>query len=378
MTGRPEFVFAALGGVGEIGMNLGLYGFGPPNDRRWIAVDCGVTFAGPDLPGVDLILPDIAFLEAERERLLGIIITHAHEDHYGALATLWPRLRVPVYASAFAAGLLAAKHNADAGVPVPVKIVRPGRRVTLGPFEIEFIAMAHSIPESMALAIRTPLGTAVHSGDWKIDADPQVGPPTDAEALRALGEEGVLALICDSTNAARAGRSPSEGEVAREIAALMKEAPGRVAFTLFSSNVARLRAIAMAAAASGREIIATGRSIRRVIEVATELGYLADAPPFREADILPSLPARNAAIILSGSQGEPRAALNRVAAGEDRHVKLGPGDTMVFSSRTIPGNERPVIDIVNRLVGLGVTIVTDHDRIVHASGHPRRDELVDL
>ncbi len=379
MGGHDEFVFAPLGGVGEIGMNLAVYGFGPASDRRWLAVDCGVTFAGPDLPGIDLIYPDITFLEKIGARLLGIVITHAHEDHYGALAALWPRLRAPVFASPFTAGLLAAKRGAEAAVSeMRVELVGAGHRWSVGPFDIECIAMAHSIPESMALAIRTPLGTALHSGDWKLDDAPQIGPPTDEQRLRAIGEEGVLALISDSTNAGRSGRSPSEGEVAEELASVIAGATGKVAFTLFSSNVARLRSIALAARAAGREVIVTGRAIRRVIDVATELGYLAGAPPFREVEDLAHLPAANSVLIMSGSQGEPRAALARVARGEDRRVKLRPGDIMVFSSRTIPGNERPVIDIINRLVRSGVKVITDRDRLVHASGHPRRDELMDL
>jgi ribonuclease J len=376
MAGRDELVFAALGGVGEIGMNLGLYGFGPPNDRRWIAVDCGVTFPGPDLPGIELVYPDIGYLEKLGPRLLAFVITHGHEDHYGALATLWPRLRVPVYASLFVEGLLKARHGVEAVAPdMRVNRISAGHRWTIGPFDIECVAMAHSIPEAMALAIRTPLGTVIHTGDWKLDDAPVVGPPTDAERLKAIGEDGVLALICDSTNAIRDGQSPSEGAVAEEIAAVVAEAKGRVAFTLFSSNVARLRSIALAAREAGREIVVTGRAIRGVIEVATELGYLEGTPPFREIDELASLPAGNVVLILSGSQGEARAALARVAAGEDRRVRLGPGDTMVFSSRTIPGNERAVIDIVNQLTRAGVTVVTDRERLVHTSGHPRRSEL---
>jgi ribonuclease J len=379
MAGRDEFVFGALGGVGEIGMNLGVYGFGPRNDRKWLAVDCGVTFAGPDLPGIDLIYPDVSFLEKLGSRLLGIIITHAHEDHYGALSTLWPRLRAPVFLSPFAEGLLRAKHGVEAPLPdMTVTSIGAGRRLSLGPFEVECIAVAHSIPEAMALAIRTPLGLAIHTGDWKLDAEPQIGPPTDVVRLTQLGNEGVLALVCDSTNATRDGRSVSEGDVAREIAKVVAEAKGRVAFTLFSSNAARLRTIAMAARDAGREVVASGRAIRRVVDVATELGYLDGAPPFREIDELAHLPAGNVVIILSGSQGEARAALARVAAGEDRRVRLGPGDVVVFSSRAIPGNERAVFNIINRLVQAGVRVITDHDRLVHASGHPRRDELRDL
>lgn len=379
MADRNELVFAALGGVGEIGMNLGVYGFGSASDRKWIAVDCGVTFAGPDLPGIDLIYPDISFLEELGPRLLGVVITHGHEDHYGALATLWPRFKVPVFASPFVQGLIGARHGAEAAASdMKVETIRAGHRWQTGPFDIECVAVTHSIPEAMSLVIRTPLGTIVHTGDWRLDDDPQAGPPTDEARFREIGDEGVLALVCDSTNATREGRSPSEGAVAKEIAALVAEATGRVAFTLFSSNVGRLRSIAMAAKAADREVVASGRAIRRVIEVATELGYLKGAPPFREIDELDHLPARHVVMILSGSQGETRAALARAAGGDDRRVRLGQGDIMVFSSRTIPGNERAVKRITNQLIRAGVKIVTDQERVIHASGHPRRDELLDL
>ncbi|MHA1559461.1 MAG: ribonuclease J [Alphaproteobacteria bacterium] len=379
MAGRNELVFAALGGVGEIGMNLGLYGFGPASDRKWIAVDCGVTFAGPDLPGIDLIYPDITFLEGLGSRLLGMVITHGHEDHYGALATLWPRIRTPVFASPFVQGLIGARYGAEAAATdMKVETIHAGHRWRTGPFDIECVAVTHSIPEAMSLVIRTPLGTIVHTGDWRLDDDPQAGPPTDEARFREIGDEGVLALVCDSTNATRPGRSPSEGEVAKEIAALVAEATGRVAFTLFSSNVGRLRSIAMAAKAADREVVASGRAIRRVVDVATELGYLKGAPPFREIDELDRLPARHVVMILSGSQGETRAALARAAGGEDRRVRLGQGDVMVFSSRTIPGNERAVQRITNQLIRAGVKIVTDRERVIHASGHPGQDELLDL
>jgi ribonuclease J len=375
-----ELVFVALGGVGEIGMNLAAYGFGPPRNRRWLVVDVGVTFAGPELPGIDLVYPDVRFLEEERRNIAGIVITHAHEDHIGALLQLWPRLGAPVFASPFSASLLAAKRAGEiVAYELPdIELVRPGERRAIGPFDVEFVAVTHSIPEPMALAIRTPLGTVLHSGDWKLDPDPQVGPPTDLARLAEIGREGVLAFICDSTNAIREGDSPSEADVAKEIAALVRDAPGRVAFTLFASNVARLRSIALAARAADREVVVIGRALRRVIDVGVELGYLADLPPFREPEILSHLPAEHVVLILSGSQGEPRAALMRVADGEDRHATLAPGDIVVFSSRAIPGNERPIIDIINKLVRAGVAVITDRDRLVHVSGHPRRGELAEL
>ncbi len=375
-TGQDELVFLPLGGVGEIGMNLGIYGYGPPVARRWLAVDVGVGFAGADLPGVDLVFPDIGFLERNRAGLDGIVITHAHEDHFGALADLWPRLGAPVYASPFTAGLLMAKLASEPGKkPVPIDIVRAGDRRTIGPFDVEFINVAHSIPEPMALAIRTPLGTIVHTGDWKLDPTPGLGAPTDLDRLQAIGDAGVLALVCDSTNAMREGESASEADVARELVTIMREAPARIAFTLFASNVGRIRSIAEAAADAQRQVVVVGRALRRAIEVADELGMLEGLPPFYDTDVLQHLPPEAVVLLLSGSQGEPRAALARVAQGDDRSVSLGRGDTVIFSSRAIPGNERAISDIINRLAAAGVSVITDRDRLVHVSGHPRRGEL---
>jgi ribonuclease J len=376
---NDELVFLPLGGVGEIGMNLGLYGYGPPHNRSWLAVDFGVAFAGPDLPGVDLIFPDISYLEEERSNLNAIVLTHAHEDHFGAIIDLWPRLRVPVYATAFTAGLLNAKLASEPGaVPIPVNIVVPGAPFTVGPFEVEYVNVAHSIPESHALAIRTPLGLVVHSGDWKIDETPVVGPPTDAERLRQIGDEGVLALICDSTNAMRDGKSPSETEVGRELVEIVKAAKNRIAFTTFASNVGRLRSVALAAAAAGRDIVVVGRAMRRVIDVATELGYLAGLPPFLDEEAFAYLPRDRVVLLLTGSQGEPRAALARVAEDDHRNIELVPGDVVVFSSRAIPGNEKAINGIINALVGRGIRVITDRDRLVHVSGHPRREELREM
>lgn len=374
-----ELVFLPLGGVGEIGMNLALYGLGPSDARQWLAVDFGVGFAGDDLPGVDLIMPDIAYLEEERTNLAGIVITHAHEDHFGALLDLWPRLRVPVYATAFTAGLLAAKRAGHPGAPeVPVTIVRPGERRRIGPFEVEFIAVAHSILEPMALAIRSPLGTVVHTGDWKLDPTPVIGPVTDAERFAAIGDEGVLALVCDSTNAMRPGRSPSESEVARELKAVIAEARGRVFFTTFASNIARIRSIAEAAAANDRQVVLVGRALHRACQVAHELGYLDGLQPFLDEESYGYLPRDKVVAIVTGSQGEPRAALARIASDDHKFIGLAPGDTVVFSARPIPGNEKAINGIINQLAELGVDVVTDRERLVHVSGHPRRDELAEM
>lgn len=375
-SGKAELVFLPLGGVGEIGMNLGLYGYGPPDDRTWIAVDFGIAFAGDEAPGAEIIFPDISYLEEERINLAGILITHAHEDHYGALIELWPRLRVPVFATAFTAGLLNAKQMSEPGADtIPVTVVTPGSRFEVGPFDVEYINVAHSIPEANALAIRTPLGLVLHSGDWKLDDTPVVGRPTDVARLKEIGEEGVVALVSDSTNAYREGRSPSEQEVAREIEDVVASARGRVAFTTFSSNVGRIRSIALAAARAGREFVVVGRALRRVIGVAAEQGLLSDLPPIREEEAFRELPRRRVLALLTGSQGEPRAALSRIAADEHRNVTFDKGDLVVFSSRTIPGNEVSVNRIVNALVGRGVRVMTDRDRLVHVSGHPRREEM---
>ena len=374
-----ELVFLPLGGVGEIGMNLALYGLGPATARQWLAVDFGVGFAGEDLPGVDLIMPDIAYLEEERTNCAGIVITHAHEDHFGALLDLWPRLRLPVYASAFTAGLLAAKRAGHPGAPeIPVTIVKPGDRRQIGPFDVEFIAVTHSILEPMALAIRTPLGTVVHTGDWKLDPEPVLGPVTDAKRFAEIGEEGVLALVCDSTNAMRPGRSPSEAEVARELKAIVAEAEGRVAFTTFASNIARIRSIAEAAHAADRQVVLVGRALHRATQVAHELGYLEGLPPFVDEETYGYLPRSKVVAILTGSQGEPRAALARIASDDHKNIALAPGDTVVFSARPIPGNEKAIAGIMNALADQGVNVITDRERLVHVSGHPRRDELAEM
>ncbi|MEA3535228.1 ribonuclease J [Rhizobium sp. CC-YZS058] len=376
MTDKHEFVFLPLGGVGEIGMNLALYGYGPAKNREWIMVDCGVTFPGPDLPGVDLVLPDISFLAKERKNLKGIVITHAHEDHYGALADLWPGLNVPVYASAFTAGMLEAKRNYERSrSEVPITPFKEGDRIQIGPFEVEAVGVNHSIPEPMALVIRTPLGNVVHTGDWKIDLQPSLGPLTDKQRFTEIGDEGVLALMCDSTNAMRDGVSPSEEEVAASLTEVIGKAEGRVAITTFSSNVGRIRSIAKAASAAGREVLLLGSSMKRVVQVARDVGLMDGVAPFIGEDEFGYIPRDKVVVILTGSQGEPRAALAKIARDELRNVAFSAGDTVVFSSRAIPGNEKAINDIKNGLIEQGIHVVTDHEALVHVSGHPRRNEL---
>jgi ribonuclease J len=377
---QQELVFAPLGGVGEIGMNLSIYGLGPEGRRSWLAVDLGVSFASEDqLPGVDLILPDIRYLVAERKNLAGLVLTHAHEDHFGAVLELWPRLKVPIYATPFTAALLAAKRASEPGAPeIPVTVVPLGSRFKAGPFDIELATMAHSIPESNALIIRTPVGNVLHTGDWKIDPTPILGDATDEKKLRALGEEGCLALIGDSTNAVREGRSPSEADVAKTIAELVKTARGRVAVTTFASNVGRLRAVAAAAAAAGRELVVVGRAMDRVIQVARETGYWDDMPDARPVDAYGYLPPNKVVALCTGSQGEPRAALARIAEDQHPDVTFSRGDRVIYSARTIPGNEKAVGRVINGLINQGIEVITDRTHMVHVSGHPRRAELEDL
>lgn len=380
MAKPDELVFAPLGGVGEIGMNLSIYGLGNRQQRSWLAVDLGVSFGDEEhLPGIDLIMPNISFLEKERKNLMGLVLTHAHEDHFGAIIDLWPRLKCPIYATQFSAALFEAKWAAERNAPkIPVTVVPSGGRIDVGPFNVEFIPVAHSIPEAHALAIHTEVGTVLHTGDWKIDPTPTLGRPTDEKRLRELGEEGVLALIGDSTNAVRDGRSPSEAEVARTIIDLVKAAKGRVAVTTFASNVARIKAVADAAKAADREVVVVGRAMERVVQVARETGYLDGVQNFRSPEVYGHLPQDKVLALCTGSQGEPRAALARIANDDHPEITLNRGDSVIFSSRTIPGNEKAVGSIINNLVLQGVEVLTDRDHLVHVSGHPRRDELRDM
>lgn len=375
--GGDELVFVALGGLGEIGMNAYLYGFGPPDARRWLMVDCGITFPEGEFdPGIDVILPDVRFIEENRGDLAGIVLTHAHEDHIGALLELWPRLRAPIYATPFTAGMLRSK-LAEHGGPedLPLNVVALDSRFAVGPFDIELVSLAHSIPEMSALALRTPLGLVFHTGDWKLDATPVIGAPLDETRLERLGKEGVLALVIDSTNAYREGSSPSERDVAKSLAEIVKAAKGRVAITTFSSNVARIKAIADAARAAGRQLVVAGRALHRVIEVAIETGYLPQGMKHLDQDQFSYLNRDEVVLLCTGSQGEPRAALARIAEEEHPDVSLAKGDLVIFSSRTIPGNDKAVGRIQNNLSRIGCDLLTDADALVHVSGHPRRDEL---
>ncbi len=372
-----ELVFLPLGGAGEIGMNLNLYGFGPPGERRWLMVDLGVTFGDAAQPGADVIMPDPAFIAERRERLEGLVLTHAHEDHLGAVPYLWERLQCPVYATPFTRSVLKRKLDEVEVSPEIIEVPMSGR-FTIGPFDLELITLTHSIPEPNAIAIRTALGTVLHTGDWKLDPGPVVGPVADEDALRRVGSEGVLAMVCDSTNVFVPGASGSESGLLASLTGIIGGCEGRVAVTCFSSNVARLETIAAAAAANDRNTGLAGRSLRRFDAAARENGYLASTPAFLAEDEVGFLPRDKAVIICTGSQGDPRAALKRIADGGHAHVTLEEGDTVIFSARVIPGNEAAIARLQNRLTALGVRIVTERDHLVHVSGHPARDELVEM
>ncbi len=367
-----DLAFLPLGGTGEIGMNLNLYRC----NGRWLAVDCGIGFGGSEMPEVEVMMPDPSFIAERRDALVGLVITHAHEDHIGAVAHLWRQLRCPVYATPFAASVLRRKlGEAQLLNEVRIHVIAPGGSFELAPFSLQFISVAHSIPEAQALVIRTPHGVVLHTGDWKLDANPMVGPPTDEAALEALGDAGVLAIVCDSTNALVEGHSGSESDVRRSMAGLIRSLQGRVAVTCFASNVARVETIALAARAAGRSVAMVGRSLRNLDQSARETGYLRGIPEFVPEDQAGTVPDENLLMMVTGSQGEPRSALARIAMDTHPNIAMGPGDTVVFSSRTIPGNERAIGTVQDNLVRRGVRIITAEDHLVHVSGHPARDEL---
>jgi ribonuclease J len=371
-----ELLFVPLGGAGEIGMNLNLYGYGTPGRHRWLMIDLGLTFADHQLPGIDVILPDPTFVIGERERLDGLVLTHAHEDHLGAVAYLWRRLRCPVYGTPFALAMLRRK-LAEAGLDgdVPLRSLAAGENLSIGPFRLELIGLAHSIPEAVGVVVRTPRGTVFHSGDWKLDPEPVVGGRSDEAALRRIGDEGVLALVCDSTNVFEEIASPSEGSLLEPLTEAIRGCVRRAVVTCFSSNIARLVTIARAAAASGRDVVMTGGSLRKNETVARQCGYLAGLPRFLEAEEGNRLPPERMLLVCTGCQGEGGAALSRLAADTHPLLSLSAGDTVIFSSRIIPGNESAVLGLQETLLRRGIGVITQRDTHVHVSGHPARPEL---
>ncbi len=369
-----ELLFVPLGGAGEIGLNLNLYGL----DGRWLMVDLGISFADETLPGVEIVLPDPRFIEAQSEDLCGLVLTHAHEDHFGAIPYLWPRLRCPIWCTRFTAVVLRRKLEESRLKGVPINIVAPGERFRVGPFDCALIQVTHSIPEAHALALRTPLGNVLHTGDWKLDPAPLVGPLTGSDALEAFGHEGVLAMVADSTNILNPGTSGSEAEVRDSLMELIGRQTHRVVLTTFASNIARLSTALAVGQKTGREVAAVGRSMRRMIEAAREVGYLRDVPDLLDERTASELPRDKVLWLATGCQGEPRAALTRIAAGQHPTLALEPGDVVIFSSKIIPGNERTLYNLHNALVRAGVEVITEEDHFVHVSGHPCRDEVAQM
>ena len=376
---NSDLVFLPLGGTGEIGMNCNLYGYGERGKRDWIMVDLGVTFGRQDEPGIELITPDISFIEQHRDRLHGLLLTHGHEDHIGAVGHLWPRLKCPIYATPFTAALVKSK-LAEQGLLEQVKlnIIEPDAHIDVGPFSIDYICLTHSIAEPSAMAIEVNGHRALHTGDWKIDPDPVIGRLTEVERLKALGDEGIDAIICDSTNVLSPGRSGSEAEVGAMLEEVVAESTGRVIITTFASNVARLTSIAQVAVRTGRHLCLAGRGMHKIYKAARETGYLTQFPELIEDSDAGYLPPEKLLICCTGSQGEANAALGRMASGHHPHLTLEAGDRVIFSSKMIPGNEKDILNLQNRLAALDVEIISPNGTDIHVSGHPCRDELEDM
>lgn len=372
---NDELVFLPLGGSGEVGMNLNCYGYGPESDRHWMLVDVGVTFGDSSTPGVDIIVPDPSFLAGEDIR--GIVLTHAHEDHIGALPWLWDRLKAPLYATPFTAFLIREKLRDRGLQDVKIHEVPVGGSIDLGPFQVEVIRMTHSIAEPTGLAIRTPLGTVFHTGDWKLDPRPVIGEPTDVEAITRLGDQGLLAMVCDSTNVFVEGEAGSETKAQEGLVDLIGALKtGRIAVGCFASNVARMVSVMKAAEKAGRRVALAGRSMHRITAAAKHVGLFPEVDRILSEEEARVWPADEILYLCTGSQGEDRAALSRIANGTHPFIKLGLGDHCIFSSRVIPGNELAIADLQDRLADRGVRLYTEKDHpSIHVSGHPCRDEM---
>ncbi len=379
MSKNSRLVFLPLGGTGEIGMNMNLYGFGNEiDDMKWLIVDVGITFGDDTTPGVDVILPDHEFIKERKENLQGIIITHAHEDHVGGLAYLWPDLKCPIYATAFTASIIRLKFE-ERGINIEDKlnIVDLSSEIQIKPFDIKFQTLTHSIPEPNSLFIKTKLGTIYHTGDWKIDDNPIVGESIDFNKLKENSEE-VLAMVCDSTNVLTSGRSGSESMVRGNLAGVIKKLKNRVFVTSFASNVARLETIAAAAKESGRSLVVLGRSMHRMISVARQNGILKDIDVVLSEKDAAKKKKHEVLYLCTGSQGEPRGAMMRISNQDFPHIDIDQDDCVIFSSKIIPGNEKKIFKLFNRLSELGAEVITEYDEDIHVSGHPCLDEMVDM
>jgi ribonuclease J len=369
---KDDWLFVPLGGSGEIGMNLNAYSY----QGKWVIVDCGAGFADETLPGVDMLVPDVDFLSQRQGDLLGIVLTHAHEDHVGAIQHVWPELRCPIYATPFTAHFLRARLAYTAfGQDVPIHIIDPKEILRLGPFSFDCVSLNHSAPEMHGMVIRTDMGAIFHTGDWKFDPDPLIGLPADEAALRRMGDEGILAMIGDSTNAMSAGSSGSEGALRQSLIPLIGQSKQLVVVATFASNVARLETLMLAAAAANRKVILAGRSLWRIAEAAKAAGYLQDVPPYYEASSLRRWERHEVMVIATGCQGEPLAAATRMSKKEHPDIRLQAGDTIIFSAKIIPGNEKRIFRLFNRFCEQKVHVLTEKDHFVHVSGHPSRDEL---
>ena len=376
---KEELIFCPLGGSGEIGMNMNLYAYGKEDDQKWIIVDMGVTFADDTIPGVDLIMPDPGFIIDKKDDLLGIVLTHAHEDHIGAVAHIWPELKCKLYATPFTAALLTEKFKEKKiDISSFLKIVPLNSQIKLGAFEIDFVTLTHSILEPNGLSIKTPLGTILHTGDWKIDPNPLIGNKIDEEKLKKIGSSGVSAMICDSTNIFSPGRAGSESDVRDSLLRIMEVKTKRILVTSFASNVARMETIFYCAKKTGRSICLVGRSMHRIYKAARKCGYLKGLIEPLEPRDAKKVSKNKILYLATGSQGEPMGAMNRIVNGSHPDVFLEEGDCVIFSSKIIPGNEKKLYNLQNQIVKNNIEIISEENAFVHVSGHPNRDDLKDM
>ena len=376
---KDELIYCPLGGAGEIGMNMNLFGYGQEDDHKWIMVDVGVTFADDSIPGVDLIYPDPGYAEDKKDNFLGIILTHAHEDHIGAITHVWPKFKCKIYATPFTAALVTEKfREKKIDITSYLQIVQLGSTINLKPFKIEFITMTHSIVEPNGLRIETPAGSILHTGDWKCDPNPLVGDNMNSKRLIEIGKEGVLTMICDSTNVLSVGRSGSEKDVRDSMLKIIEKQKKRVIVTSFASNVARMETIFYCAEKTGRNISLVGRSMHRIYKAAKQCGYLSDVIEPIDPRDAKNISSEKIIYLCTGSQGEPMGAMNRISNYIHPDVFVEAGDTVIFSSKIIPGNEKKLYKLHNQLVREGINVISEETDFVHVSGHPNRDDLKDM